>query len=176
MPYKTEIEYLNFVLSEIQDITSFNVWKILLSENEDFEFDLATEELKQEMLNMSSKVERLGMTYKYFDQVDHFEYRLTEKGIKAKELGGHQEYEKFISKKPLDWYRIVPICLSIIFGISAVYYANRNYNLKLKQTESKEKTLELEKKLIESESINDSLNNELLLTKIELEKLKNKTE
>ncbi|WP_442264552.1 hypothetical protein ACSIGC_09305 [Tenacibaculum sp. ZS6-P6] len=175
MPYKTEIEYLNIVLSEIQDITSFNVWKIL-SEDEDFEFELATEELKQEMLDMSSRVQRLGMTYKYFDKIDHFEYRLTEKGIKAKELGGHQEYEKFISKKPLDWYRIVPICLSIIFGVSAVYYANRNYNLKLKQTESKEKTSELEKKIIEFESKNDSLNKELRLTKIELEKLKNKTE
>ena len=175
MPYKTEIEYLNFVLSEIQDITSFNVWKIL-SEEEDFEFDLATEELKHEMLDISSRVQRLGTTYKYFDQIDHFEYRLTEKGIKAKELGGHQEYEKFISKKPLDWYRIIPICLSIIFGISAVYYANRNYNLKLKQTESKERSLELEKKIIESESKNDSLNRELRLTKIELEKFKNKIE
>jgi hypothetical protein len=175
MPYKKEIEYLNFVLSEIQDITSFNVWKIL-SEEEDFEFDLATEELKGEMLDMSSRIQRLGTTYKYFDKIDHFDYRLTEKGIKAKELGGHQEYEKFISKKPLDWYRIIPICLSIIFGISAVYYANRNYNLKLKQTESKERTLELEKKIIESESKKDSLNKELLMIKIKLKKFKNKTE
>ena len=175
MPYKTEIEYLNYVLSEIPDITSFNVWRIL-KEDEDFEFELATEELKQEMLEMSSRVQRLGVTYKYFEQLDHFEYRLTEKGIKARELGGHQEYEKFISKKPLDWYRIVPMFLTIIFGISAFYYANRNYNLKLKQTESTEKVTELEKQIRESKSKVDSLKTELELTKTELNKLKNNVE
>ena len=68
----------------------------------------------------------------------------------------------------------MPICLTIIFGISAAYYANRNYNLKLKQTESKERTSVLENKIIESKSKNDSLSNELRLTKNQLEKLKDK--
>lgn len=175
MSDKIEIKYLNLVLSNIEDITSFNVWT-LLKDEEDFDFELATEELKQEMLDLSSRVERLGVIYKYFDKVDHFEYRLTEKGIKAKELGGHEEYEKHISKKPLDWYRIIPICLTVLFGISALYYANRNYNLKLKQTESSEKITELKKQITHSNSESDSLKIELRSTKIELNELRDKIE
>lgn len=168
---KTNIENLDLVLSNISDITSFNVWRIL---SEEFDFELATEEIKEEMLNLSSTTQRLGVTYKYFEQIDSFEYRLTEKGIKAKQLGGHENHEKYIAKKPLDWYRIIPMCLTIILGISAVYYANRNYNLKLKQTESKEKVIELERKIILSESKNDSLEIELYSTKNKLNEISEK--
>lgn len=175
MSNKIEIKYLNLVLSKITDITSFNVWK-LLEDEKDFDFELATEELKQEMLDLNSRIQRLGVTYKYFKQIDYFEYRLTAKGIKAKELGGHEEYEKSIAKKPLDWYRIIPMWLTLLFGISAVYYANRNYNLKLIQTESTEKVTELEKRIRKSNTKIDSLEIELRSTKTKLNKLKNKSE
>ncbi len=175
MPNKTDIEYLDLVILKITDITNFNVWNTLREEDE-FNFEQATEEQKRNMLDISSKVESLGMTYEYFQEVDYttFTYALTEKGIRVRELGGHNEYKKLISKKPIDRYRIIQICLTILFSVLTLYFAYLNYDLKLKQSQSDEKATQLEMTIQQSNSKMDSLNTVLDSYKNKLDKLKTK--
>lgn len=117
---KTTIEYLESVLFKITDISNFNVWNILRTES-DFDFDRATEENKHLMLNESRKVEDLGITYGYFIKMSHAEFRLTDKGIKAKELGGHLKYQKFAKKTPLNTYQKIYLIFFILFGLFGIY-------------------------------------------------------
>ncbi|WP_323028569.1 hypothetical protein [Gelidibacter japonicus] len=118
---KTTIEYLDFVLSKITDISNFIVWNILKTESTDFDFDNATEDDKHLMLDESRKVADLGITYGYFIKISHAEFRLTDKGIKAKELGGHLKYQKSAKKTPLNTYQKIYLPFFILFGLLGIY-------------------------------------------------------
>ena len=118
---KTTIEYLDFVLSKITDISNFIVWNILKTESAEFDFDNATEDDKHLMLDESRKVADLGITYGYFIKISHVEFRLTDKGIKAKELGGHLKYQKSTKKTPLNLYQKIQLPFFILFGLFGMY-------------------------------------------------------
>ena len=53
---------------------------------------------------------------------------LAKSPIKAKKLGGHLKYENSLNEKSLDWYKIIPIILSVLFGLLNVYQ-KYDYNL-----------------------------------------------
>lgn len=55
-------------------------------------------------------------------------YILTEKGRLVKEKGGHFKYLKSLEPKK-DWFKIIPIILSIVFGISMAIIGVLNYKL-----------------------------------------------
>jgi hypothetical protein len=90
------LKYLDFILVKTTDISSFNPVHNLY---EELGLDDATEEEKQNIYDLASAIKRLGITYRYFEQIDTFEFRFTDKGIKAQELGGHFKYQKFLKDK-----------------------------------------------------------------------------
>lgn len=90
------LKHLDFILIKIDDISSFNPVHILY---EKLDLEKASEEEKQKIFDLVSKVQRLGITFKYFEQFDAFEFRFTDKGIKARELGGHFKYKKYLEEK-----------------------------------------------------------------------------
>lgn len=55
-------------------------------------------------------------------------YVLTERGRLVKEKGGHFKYLKSLEPKR-DWFKIIPIILSIVFGISMAIIGFLNYKL-----------------------------------------------
>jgi len=55
-------------------------------------------------------------------------HTLTEKGRLVKSKGGYFNYLKSIEPKT-DWYKIIPIILSIVFGISMAVIGVLNYKL-----------------------------------------------
>ena len=71
--------------------------------------------------------------------------------------GGFTKIEKDLKKKPLDWYKIISIIVSVI----ALYLAYLNFNLKQTEKTSDARVSEIntEKKSLKKKV--DSLNNEL---------------
>lgn len=73
--------------------------------------------------------------------------------------GGFEKIESDLKRKPLDWYKIIPIILTFVFGLSTFYFASVNYDLRLKESRVpaleneidslKNKLNRLESKLIE---------------------------
>lgn len=55
-------------------------------------------------------------------------YILTEKGRLVKSKGGHFKYLKSLEPKR-DWFKIIPIILSIVFGISMAIIGVLNYKI-----------------------------------------------
>ena len=123
MEERKKFEYLDIVLKNINDVNNFNVYRIideqleLISEN-------PTDEERQELSDIGGYVRGLGIAYKYFEQINNLNslgYRLTEKGIKARELGGHFQYEKHLKKSPLTTYQKIYLSFFIVFGLLGVY-------------------------------------------------------
>jgi hypothetical protein len=97
---KETIENFNIVLSKIEKFSEFSPGDILsklLKPNE---------KIKQEVTEFNRIVENvfaLGTNEDFF--IENGEYpwcSLTQKGKKAKKLGGYLEYEKYIEKKDLE--------------------------------------------------------------------------
>jgi len=60
---------------------------------------------------------------------------LTEKGIEAKRIGGYFKYLDSLKPKK-DWYKIIPIILTIFFGTLTIVFTVLNYNLSIKKDKS----------------------------------------
>ncbi len=123
MKNKTPIECLDAILIEIKDITNFNVHRIL-SEHLNYNFDNETDENRHYFNELGGTVSRLGITYGYFETFNNSNptaLRLTDKGIKAKEVGGHFKYEKHLKKSPLNTYQKIYLSFFVIFGLFGIY-------------------------------------------------------
>jgi len=117
---KTKIEHLDILLKSIDDIGNFNISLTLqkgMGINTD---DFENEKLKW-FLDLHDAVKNFGTTHKYFEETYFVTYRLTEKGIKAKELGGHLKYKKSVKKTPLTLYQKIYLPIFILFGLLSVY-------------------------------------------------------
>jgi len=65
---------------------------------------------------------------------EHSSITKNEKTIQFKSQGGFKKvYKEF--KKPLDWYRIIPIILSVIFGSLTIYFSKNIFDLKENQSD-----------------------------------------
>tara|TARA_R110002167_G_scaffold366420_1_gene596496 strand:- start:12969 stop:13472 length:504 start_codon:yes stop_codon:yes gene_type:complete len=60
--------------------------------------------------------------------------------------GGFKKLHRESNKKSIDFYKAIPIVLSVIFGLSTFYFAKKNYDIKIKESN-----------VIELEKENDSL-------------------
>lgn len=91
-------------------------------------------------------------------------YSLDKKGFELLDKDGYENYTKSIKQKKLDWYKIIPIILTVLLSYSTFYYANRNYNLKLKES-----------RYLEFKALNDSLLKRVDSLKSELLNYKSKS-
>ena len=94
---------------------------------------------------------------------NNFLYRFTKTDITCgflKNGGLTREYRK---SKKLDWYKVIPIILSLLFGFSTLFFANRSYNLEFEQNkvDTRVNGLENENAYLKSkvDSLNIQLNN-----------------
>jgi len=85
-------------------------------------------EKKKKIVSITSEIrvflERLG--YIEHPPGGNAVFILTEKGRSAKAKGGYFKYLKSLEPKR-DWLKIIPIILSIIFGLSTFVFAYLNY-------------------------------------------------
>lgn len=120
---KMNIEKLfDLLIDKIENPLEFN---ILITLHDSIE-TLST----NEKISLDDKLNVIGLSKGYFSIIneDTGWYSLTEKGIKLKEYSkGHIKFEKKINSKPLDWYKITAIVLSVIFfGFN--FYQKQNYD------------------------------------------------
>jgi hypothetical protein len=128
MTENEKIEYFKILLSNISDIGSFNISTCLPEANVWGTINLEKEQRnKQERLNNALK--NFGIAHKYFEKGESISYKLTEKGIKAKELGGHLEYKKHSENKPLTLFQKLQLTITIFSLIIAVTFGVLNYLL-----------------------------------------------
>lgn len=88
-------------------------------------------------------------------------YRFTKTDVTCgflKNGGLTKEYKK---SKKLDWYKIIPIILSVIFGGLTLYFANLNYHLKQKQHQTDNRVYDLSNENKSLKKNVDSLNVEV---------------
>ena len=129
MNEKQILKYFDLVIKNIDDVFAFSINNIL------FEYlNPTSEKEKEHFFKIVDKVKYFGKKNKYFEQFgknDGGWYKLTEKGIELKD--SKKEYLKFVkssNKKPLDWYKIIAIILTIIFGSLNLYQKYDYNNLK----------------------------------------------
>ena len=70
-------------------------------------------------------------------------YRFTKTDITCGFLKNGGLLKEYRKSKKLDWYKIIPIILSVIFGCLTLYFANRNYHLKQKQHQTDNRVYDL---------------------------------
>ena len=117
---KEKIENLDILLKNIEDIGNFNISLTLQKGNGINTENLEDNQIK-EFLKLENSVKNFGLTHKYFEKGEWLSYKLTEKGIKAKELGGHLKYQKSNKKTPLNTYQKIYLPFFIIFGLLGIY-------------------------------------------------------
>ena len=129
MNEKQILKYFDLIIKNIDDVFAFSINNIL------FEYlNPTSEKEKEHFFKIVDKVKYFGKKNKYFEQFgknDGGWYKLTEKGIELKD--SKKEYLKFVkssNKKPLDWYKIIAIILTIIFGSLNLYQKYDYNNLK----------------------------------------------
>lgn len=69
---------------------------------------------------------------------------LTDLGRNVKKKGGHFKYMKFLKPK-MDWIKIIPIILTLVFGVFATIFLFKNYNLNKENNISKVENIKLKK-------------------------------
>ncbi len=130
---KTIIEHLDIVFKNISDIGNFNFSKVL-KKGINFDFDDATEEQKIGYNDLHDAVLNFAKAHKYLEPIEHefFMFSLSEKGIKAKEIGGHLKYENSLKKK--IWYNDnwVGYLIALIVFLFSVYQYFEKDSLKSK--------------------------------------------
>ena len=119
---KTIIKHLDIIFKNISDIGKFNLSRIL-SKGIGFDFNNSSEKDKLWYNNLHDAVLNFAKAHKYIKSIEDgfFVYCLSEKGIKAKELGGHLKYQKFIKKNPLTLYQKIYLTFFICFGLFGIY-------------------------------------------------------
>ena len=117
---KTIIKYLDIVILKSTDISRFNAFTTL---SDILDFDNKNEDEKKDIFSLSDSVQRIGVTYKYFEQLEYEIniFRLTKEGIRAKEKGGHLKYQEFLNKNPFTLYQKIYLTFFICFGLFGVY-------------------------------------------------------
>ncbi|MFD1163079.1 hypothetical protein [Hwangdonia seohaensis] len=129
MDEKILIKYVDelvndFLNSPFQDFTTNE----FLNESQRFR----TENMKKsERMDLEDSIMDFGLKKKLFKIVEGRILMLDEKGIELKDFGqGYLKFEKSLKSKPLDWYKIVPIILTVVFGCLNLYQKSEYSGLK----------------------------------------------
>ena len=153
---KDIIKYFDFVIKNLDDIFGFSINNIL------FDFlKPESEEEKEQFFIIVDKVKYFGKKNKYFEgfgKNDGGWYKLTDMGIELKDFKkGHQKFVRKSTVKPLDWYKIAAIGLTLIFGCLNIYQ-KYDYN----QLKGRFNTLKTEYESIKSQESESTRKNEVI--------------
>lgn len=119
---KATIKYFDLLIKKIDDIFAFSINNII--------HDTLKPESKKDkeiFFNVVDSVKSFGEKYKYFKRVSKATqnggwHELTDKGIELKDSElGFTKFEKSLIPKQLDWYKIIPIIIAVVFGLLNVY-------------------------------------------------------
>jgi hypothetical protein len=121
-------EYIDKLIILLPDFDYFHLYKYDIELEPDFE----------ERKKLSSIGGEIGRVMEKLGYIEHppngnAVHILTEKGRLVKTKGGHFKYLKSLEPKK-DWYKIIPIVLSLAFGVSTVSIAI--WNIKLNKDKS----------------------------------------
>ncbi|WP_339885805.1 hypothetical protein [Polaribacter vadi] len=160
MEEKEIIKYLDQIVERIKDFNSFGVGVILA------EILGASSEISknpEKFNNIVLEVGLFGENNDLFEKVGSWSFfKLTTKGKELKKSKlGFINFSKKTKPKKFDLYKIVPIILTVVFGISTFYFAFVNYRLKLQ--ESKVPSLELKVDSLKKEL--NRINNKMIENK-----------
>jgi hypothetical protein len=128
---KTVIKYFDIVLLADKKDSFFGIYKILIPKY----FKADTSEEKTIVNNLWSEIKEFSEFHGYFEFFPNGHCKLTEKGLLAKEKGGHLKYKKSLTEKPLDWYKIIGLILTVVFGLSTIYFSKKSFDLKENQSD-----------------------------------------
>jgi hypothetical protein len=156
MEDKKITKHFDFVIKNLDDETGFSINNTL--------FDSIAPETSNErydFLDLCDSIKSFGKVNNYWEQFGKDAgnggyFKLTEKGLDLRRFGkGHKKFDKKSRTKPLDWYKIIGLIFTFIFGISTIYYANNNYNLNLNKLNLEKENADLK---IHLDSYNSQLN------------------
>ena len=120
------IKYFDIILLADKKDSFFSINKILIPKY----FKYETSEERDFLQDIRRELKEFSEFHGYFEWLANGSCRLTEKGLDAKEKGGHLKYKKSLTEKPLDWYKIIAIILTVIFGSFNLYQKYDYNNLK----------------------------------------------
>jgi hypothetical protein len=120
------IKYFDIILLADKKDSFFSINKILIPEY----FKYETSENRDFLQDIRRELKEFSEFHGYFEWFADGSCRLTEKGLDAEEKGGHLKHKKSLTKKPLDWYKIIAIILAVIFGSFNLYQKYDYNNLK----------------------------------------------
>ncbi len=146
---KDIIKYFDIIIKEIDDLSFFSINNILIHKKY---LNTDTDEQKDFFFSLVRAIESFGLSRGFFNENKGGGgwLKLTSKGIDLKD--SKMGYAKFIKKakiKPIDWYKIIAISLTVIFG-SLNLYQKYDYN-------------NLKSQYISLKTINEDLDNNILL-------------
>jgi hypothetical protein len=122
----TIIKYFDIVLLADKKDSFFGIYRVLSKKYLKDE----TKEEREFIENIRSKIKEFSEFHGYFEFFPNGHCKLTEKGLDAKEKGGHLKYKKSLTEKPLDWYKITGLIFTFVFGVSTILLGVRNNSLK----------------------------------------------
>lgn len=123
---KIIIKYFDIVLLADKKDSFFGIYKILIPKY----FKADTSDEKEFINELWSEIKQFSEFHGYFEFFPNGNCKLTEKGIVAKEKGGHLKYKKSLTEKPLDWYKIIGLIFTFVFGSSTLFLGFQNNSLK----------------------------------------------
>ncbi|WP_209406391.1 hypothetical protein [Pseudozobellia sp. WGM2] len=168
MDDKIVIENFDFVINNLTARNGFSINNELFDK---FNPESPTE--RKHFLDLCDEIREFGLRNGYLIQIgkpanNSGYFNLTEKGLDLKNFGkGHLKFVKKLNSKPLDWYKIIPIILTIVFGSVSAYFLKANYDLKLNELNLRE----INDSLIKN---NGNLKNQLLIYKDSLVEMQEK--
>lgn len=113
--------YLDIIIRDCTDITKFSIMEFLRK-------SAATKELREndsQLNKIGVAILSLGQTYHYFEIIGNGNFRLTEKGIAAKDIGGHFKYQKSLKRPILTLFEKISTFLLVITFLLAIYQSRQ---------------------------------------------------
>ncbi|WP_407477870.1 hypothetical protein [Elizabethkingia anophelis] len=137
-------EYVDKFIKNLPEFNYFSLNSILSEVEPDHKESLKVVSIIPEIRTVLEK-----LNFIEFAPGSNNRHILTEKGIEAKRIGGYFKYLESLKPKK-DWYRIIPIILTFVFGTLTIVFTILNYNLNIKKDKSIQENQVLKKQ-------NDSL-------------------
>jgi hypothetical protein len=121
---KEVYKYIDVLFNRIEDYNLFNIKNIL------YKHIQPTSDLEKDyFFTVIKEVKLFGKNNDLFEVKTKDSWaKLTKKGIEFKKSEKtYLKYNKLVSTTPVDWYKIVPIVLSVVF-FCFNFYQRHNYN------------------------------------------------
>ncbi|WP_421824983.1 hypothetical protein [Flagellimonas oceanensis] len=131
MEEKVVIENFDFLIKNLKAKNGFSI------NNELFDkFEPKSSSEREYFFELCDEIREFGISNGYLLKLgkranNSGYFNLTEKGLELKKFGkGNQKFVKKLKSKPLDWYKVIPIVLTVVFGSLNLYQNNEISELK----------------------------------------------